>query len=190
MLDPESIESVAREFVDFLNARGIEYALVGGFAVQLYALPRATYDVDFTIAIDRDALPAFYAAAERAGFEVPEFQKTGWLDSVGRMPLIKVQRPVTGQHIDIDLFIAEVPFLKELLARRRQEVVNEFAAWYASPEDIILLKLDANRAKDRGDIEAIFLVQGQLDVSYLRKWATQMGTLDLLEEVLLMFPAD
>ena len=36
---------------------------MGGWAVRVYALPRPTYDIDFTIILDRDRLPALYAAA-------------------------------------------------------------------------------------------------------------------------------
>ncbi len=184
MTNQKDLETVARKFIAFLEVQQVEYALVGGFAVRLYGLPRATYDVDFAISIGRDQLESFYTAADRDGFDIPEFQRTGWMDTVGKMSLVKLQCPFDGNLIDIDLFLAESAFLQSLLKRRKSETAEGFTAWYATPEDIILLKLDANRSKDRGDIEDILLVQGELDAAYMRTWARRMGTLELLNEVL------
>jgi hypothetical protein len=50
--------------------------------------------------------------------------------------------------------------------------------------DLILLKLIAGRPRDYGDIEDIFFVQGQLDESYLRRWAAPLGITDRLEQAL------
>ena len=35
----------------------VPYAIMGGWAVRMYGLPRPTYDVDFTVAIERERLP-------------------------------------------------------------------------------------------------------------------------------------
>jgi hypothetical protein len=180
----KNLEEAARKFIAFAERRNITYALVGGFAARLYGLPRATYDVDFAISIDRDVLDEFYAAAEAEGYEIPEFQRTGWSDGVGRMSVVKIQCRFDDHLIDLDLFLANSPFLRSVLSRRQLHNADGFSAWYATPEDIILLKLDANRSKDRGDIEDILLVQGQLDEVYLRKWAAQFKTVHLLDEVL------
>lgn len=51
---------------------GIPYAIMGGWAVRVYALPRPTYDVDFTVLLSRDRLPELYAAATNDGFTVPD----------------------------------------------------------------------------------------------------------------------
>ena len=50
------------------------YVVMGGIAVRLHGLPRPTFDVDFTAAIARDALPELYQAAEVVGFTIPAAQ--------------------------------------------------------------------------------------------------------------------
>jgi hypothetical protein len=60
------------DFVALFDRFGAPYAVMGGLAVRVYAIPRPTYDVDFTVLIDRDRLPEFYAAAESLGYKVPE----------------------------------------------------------------------------------------------------------------------
>ena len=46
----KSLDEVASEIVGLLERLGIPYALMGGFAVRLYAVPRPTFDVDFKAA--------------------------------------------------------------------------------------------------------------------------------------------
>jgi hypothetical protein len=41
-----------KEFLRLLNARNVEYLLVGGYAVNYYGYPRATADMDIWIGID------------------------------------------------------------------------------------------------------------------------------------------
>jgi hypothetical protein len=56
--------------------------------------------------------------------------------------------------------------------------------WLVSPEDLILLKLLANRPRDIADIGDVFFMQGQLDVTYMKKWAQRLGVADRLEPFL------
>jgi hypothetical protein len=46
---------------------------------------------------------------------------------------------------------------------------------------LVLLKLIANRPRDHGDVADILFTQGELDRTYLRHWATELGVLDKLE---------
>ncbi len=45
-----------KEFIDLLNTNNVCYLLVGGWAVGLYGYPRATKDIDFLIAVDKNNL--------------------------------------------------------------------------------------------------------------------------------------
>ena len=89
-------------FAGLFDRLGIPYAIMGGWAVRVYALPRPTYDVDFTIILDRDRLPTLYAAAEEAGFTVPDQYRRGWVDSVADMPVVKFRLYLADRGIDID----------------------------------------------------------------------------------------
>ena len=48
----------------FLERMSIEYAVMGGLAVRAYSIPRATYDIDFTIALEHERLPELFNALE------------------------------------------------------------------------------------------------------------------------------
>jgi hypothetical protein len=43
-----------REFLRLLSAHGVEYVLVGGYAVGFHGYARATNDLDIWIALSRD----------------------------------------------------------------------------------------------------------------------------------------
>lgn len=38
-----------REFVELLNANGVKYLVVGGYAVEIYGYPRYTKDMDIWV---------------------------------------------------------------------------------------------------------------------------------------------
>ena len=64
---------------------------MGGWAVRHYGLPRPTFDVDFTLTIDRNRLAHLYGAAMADGFTVSEPYLNGWVDTVGGMPVVKLR---------------------------------------------------------------------------------------------------
>lgn len=175
---------VVEDFVALFESKGIDYALMGGIAVRVYGIPRPTYDVDFTAAIPRDALPDLYAAVERAGYTVPESHRRGWIDQVAGLPLVKFRLYLEGRGVDVDVFLAETAYQRDVLRRRRREQINGVAAWLVSPEDLILLKLIAGRPRDRADIGDIRFVQGTLDEAYMRRWGADLGVGQTLDEVL------
>jgi hypothetical protein len=62
--------------------------------------------------------------------------------------------------------------------------LDGLTAWLVSPEDLILLKLLAARPRDLADIGDVLFTQGQLDKTYLRHWADELGVRAALEEAL------
>jgi hypothetical protein len=101
---------VVDDCVSLFERAGIEYVLMGGIAVRVYGIPRATYDVDFTAAIERDRLSSIYDAIEQRGYTVPEAYRTGWVDEVAGMPVVKFRLYLEERGVDVDLFLAETPF--------------------------------------------------------------------------------
>ena len=173
-----------RSFVDLFERRNVPYAVMGGLAVRVYGIPRATYDIDFTITLAREELPEVLRAAEGLGVSVPAPYFSGWLDNVAGMSLIKLHLFVEGRGVDIDIFLAENDFQNELMSRRRLEKLEDKPVALVSPEDLILLKVLASRPRDLADAGDVLFTQGQLDVAYLRHWGDRLQVRDALEKLI------
>ncbi len=184
---PPDLINALHEFVEMFEVRGYRYGIMGGIAVRVLGIPRPTYDVDFTLAVSRDQLPELFDAAEEAGYHVPVAYRSGWVDTVANMPIVKMGMQLGTQGIDIDVFLAECSFQESLLARTSQHDIGGRLVWLVSPEDLIVLKVLANRDRDRGDVQDVLFIQGELDRDYMRHWAAKLGVLSNLEEALTKF---
>ena len=178
------VEQLLCDLIVTLNKLGIPYAMIGGWAVRAYGVPRPTYDVDVTILLDREELPQLFAAIDEIGYDVDDVCQRGWTDAVAGMPLVKAKTFVEGRTLVGDIFLAEKPFQLSLMRRKLRLPVNGFDAWVASPEDLILLKLMASRHRDLGDVQDILFIQSQIDEPYLHKWAAELGVSHKLEQAL------
>jgi hypothetical protein len=180
----KDLKSTLDRLVAQLERLSIEYVIMGGLAVRAYSIPRATEDIDFTLALDRDRLPELFDALESENYTIPEPYRSGWVDDVKGLKLVKLKRYVVGHGIDVDLFLAESPFQDEVLRRKCLADVEGRRYWIASPEDLVLLKLVAGRPRDLIDVADVLFTQGQLDVEYMERWADELGVKTDLQRAL------
>ena len=108
-------------FAEMFDRLRIPYAIMGGWAVRLYGLPRPTYDIDFTITADRSRLGDLYEAVTKLGHIVPDQFLAGWVDHVADMPLVKFRLYVEGHGLDIDDVLLAKPDIDEAYMRRWAE---------------------------------------------------------------------
>ncbi len=179
------LESTLKAMVACFDSLNIPYAVMGGLAVRVHGLPRPTNDVDFTILLERTRLPEWFRAVQTLGYSVPDQYQTGWVDNVAGMPIVKIRTYLSdGRGVDVDVFLAESDFQRSLIERRVWIELDEDSLWVVSPEDLLLLKLIANRPRDLLDAQDILFVQGTLDEGYLRRWSALLGIEDRLAAVL------
>jgi hypothetical protein len=178
------IQRLLMEAIAVIDRLNIRYAVMGGFAVRTWGIPRPTYDADLAIAADDSELIQLLEALRRAGFEVPEEHARGFVDSLAGIGKLKVTRFEGRSVWEIDLFLARGPFLESAISRRKRVRPAGRQAWVLAPEDLILLKLLAYRRKDQLDVEEILKVTRNVDSGYLRDWARKLGVSDRLEEFL------
>jgi hypothetical protein len=181
------LSKALHDITEILHGLELCYAIMGGIAVRTYGIPRPTYDVDITLAVPRERLSEVYDAVCAAGYTVPESYRAGWFDHVSGLPLVKFRLYLGERGVDVDVFLAETPYQTEVLTRRRRSQANGGEIWIVSPEDLILLKLIANRPRDVADILDVLFMQGQLDEHYLRQWAQKINVAEHLDEILKQF---
>ncbi len=188
-VDPMSMSvSEARDVIRVLQRLSIPYALGGSMASSIHGTPRATQDSDISVAPFRDRIAAFMAS----------FNEDFYLSAVAiedahrNHSSFNIINTLTGFKTDL-FVVGPGSFAETALARRQpvslpdapQEPIN-----LVTPEDIILLKLRwyriGNETLDRQWTDVLGVMQaqrGRLDLSYLDRWAQQLGVADLLARV-------
>ena len=89
-----------KEFLSLLNKNKVKYLLLGGWAVGIYAAPRATADMDVFNSVDDENLDKLLKALHEFGaISVPKehFKEPGRIFRMGRSPIrIKMINQASG----------------------------------------------------------------------------------------------
>ena len=186
-----AIRQAMKPIADFLDEKGVLYAVVGSVAGLSHGYGRATIDVDVLA-----ELPAPDGLADE--FEA-RFSPEYFVDAAMIRDAVKWKSSFNLLHLEsgikIDIFVSkDRAFDREVTRRRELETMgdeNSPAFWVQSPEDLVLSKLQwfkmGNGASDRQwlDILAVLKVQSfSIDLDYLRLWAPQLGVAALLDKAL------
>ena len=171
-----SVPEVFQRITTALNRVGIEYMLSGSFASAYYGTPRSTQDIDLVI----DATPARLRVFVQALPSNEYYVDLGAaLEAHKRQSLFNVIDLATGWKVDL-IIRKSRPFSEEELRRRQQVNLQGPSLVVASPEDIVISKLEwsslAQSRRQIEDVAAILRVRwAELDHSYLEKWVLELG---------------
>jgi hypothetical protein len=144
---------LAKDFEDFvklLNQHGVEYMVVGGYALAFHGKPRHTGDLDIWISISEinatkmlRVLKDFGLTA--LGFKKEDFLKPGYVTQIGYPPL----------RIDILNSIDGIEFKEAIQNRLRLEVDQNFVINYIGLKDLVNNKKASGRSQDLTDVQEI-----------------------------------
>ena len=179
-----------RSAIEGFRSLGIPFLVGGSFASSAWGIPRYTQDLDLSVQISESQVDAILATFGADFMVSREEIHTALFES---SPYRSFQLLHFDEVFKVDVFIVQdTPFARSEYARAVElEVFPGVLAPTASAEDTILRKLDwfrlGNRVSDRqwNDVCQVVFARGEnLDVAYLRRWAEELGLLDLLEEAL------
>src|SRR5690349_15748878 len=92
------------EFLRLLNASGVEYLVVGGYAVGFYGYIRATADLDIWVSMDNANAGRLVDALREFGFDVPALRPALFTtpDRIVRMgvPPVRIELMTTVSGLD------------------------------------------------------------------------------------------
>lgn len=156
--------------MDELSAvlEGVDFraVVIGGVAYNFWREPRYTKDIDFAITADRDLIASVTQRLLDDGYVVTRRQG-GDADTSGP-DFLRLTKPGTPNVVEFQG--AKTPYQDLVISRGyRGDRSQPFAM--ATPEDLIVLKLIANRSKDHSDVSQLALMDG-LDWEYIAHWAT------------------
>jgi hypothetical protein len=160
-----------------LEELGIPYLVTGSTATIAYGEPRLTNDIDVVADLRPGQVDAFCAA-----FPGPEFYcpRDYVADAVRKKFQFNVLHPESGLKIDV-IIATDSDFDRARLSRAvRLQEGPDFAAWFASPEDVIVKKLEYYREggseKHIRDILGVLKIRGdRVDRAYIAEWASRLG---------------
>jgi hypothetical protein len=167
-----------------LEQAGIPFMVAGSLGSTAHGEPRTTNDIDVILAPTPEQLRDFLASLGSRYYVSPQAAQ----EAFRQRSMFNVIDLETGFKADL-ILRKDRPFSLEEFQRRRPVTLLEKTAPVASPEDIILSKLEWSKItqSDRQlrDALGVAVVQGsRLDLAYLRWWAPQLGVADRLEELL------
>lgn len=184
------ILAAAKPVCDAFEVLHVPYYIGGSIASSAYGIARATMDVDIVAVLRTDQVQSLVNILETAYY----------LDEAVILEAIQHRSSFNLIHLEtmlkVDVFISKSePYHREIFQRIRQDSLDEdlpnLKFYLASPEDVILSKLDWFRLGEKtserqwNDILGVLKVQKELlDRSYLKKWAAALGMSDLLEQAL------
>ena len=174
--------------VETLERLGISYLVTGSFASAIHGVVRTTLDADILADVHREHVPRLVQAFEDGFYMSAEAVR----EAVHRQSSFNIIHLRT--MFKVDIFLPKRPFDHAQLSRRVKATISSEPRreiYVATPEDVILSKLDWYRQggeiseRQWRDVQGILRVQRErLDVAYMRRWATTLGIVDLLEKAL------
>ena len=154
----------------------LAYMLTGSMAMNYYAQPRMTRDIDVVIALeprDTEAIislfsPDYYVSAEAVSSSIA---RESMFNLIHHESVIKVDC-IVRKHS---------PYRLTEFARRKRIVIEDFSTWIASKEDLIVSKLwwakDSHSELQLRDIRN--LANTGCDFQYVERWTAELGLLNL-----------
>ncbi len=167
----ETFEMVLRKLED----EKIPYMMVGSLASMVYGEPRLTRDMDLVVDVQAEHASKFEKLFRQPEFYCPPVEILS--DEILNRRQFNLLHVPSGLKVDL-MVLKPTAYDQNRFARRLQTTIWEgFVAYLATPEDIIIKKLEFFREggseKHIRDIRGI-IANTELDQKYISKWVREL----------------
>jgi hypothetical protein len=138
-------------------AAGVDFAVVGGVAVNMHGYVRATHALDVFIRPTEENARAAFSALLALGAPLDGLEPGDLLDDEENLRL-----GPADDHIDILASIGEMPF-DQVWRNRVEAEVEGITIPFISRDDLILNKRHTGRLRDLADAEELELIRDGLE---------------------------
>ena len=165
-----------------LEAASVDYMLTGSMALNVYAMPRMTRDIDLVAAVvlkDADRIESIFPGEE---YYVSSDAVREAVSQASSFNLIHLR---TMNKLDIMIRKREEYRLNEFDRRTKIEVRGQ-GIWVVTIEDLILSKMDwARDSRSERQMEDVKnLLAAGCDMAYVESWAERLGLTGILTQVM------
>lgn len=170
---------IVRDVSQRLDGAGLAYMLTGSMAMNYYAQPRMTRDIDVVVAL----------APADAGKMVDLFRPDYYVSEEAVRDSISAESIFNLIHnesvIKVDCIVRKnTPYRRAEFDRRKQITIDDFSTWIASKEDLIISKLwwakDSGSEIQMRDVQN--LVATGCDIDYIDQWTRELGLVNLWQQ--------
>jgi hypothetical protein len=170
-LSPVAGPDAISALLDLLDGSGLDYAVIGGHAVNAWLEPRFTADLDVTLQADPDAMARLKQLLAEKGYRVT---REHGADLPSGPDFVRFVSDRDGLPLEVQA--AKTELQRECL---RRAAASGRTPRIATAEDLIVMKLIAGRPKD--EIDLLGLVRlGDLDWTYIERRAAEWEVIDRL----------
>lgn len=162
-----------------LESAGLEYMLTGSMAMNYYAQPRMTRDIDLVVAL----------SAKDADTVCSHFEPDYYISSEAVLTSISSQTIFNLIHqesiIKVDCIIRKNdPYRLVEFERRRRIQIEDFSTWIASKEDLVISKLEwAKYSRSELQLRDVKnLAETGYDREYVERWVNELELSTLWKE--------
>jgi predicted nucleotidyltransferase len=139
------INSDYRDLLKSLNATGVRYLIVGGYAVMIYSEPRYTKDLDIWVDPSPANAQALFQALARFGAPLHNLQPADFT-----VPEVFYQIGIDPVRIDVQTSIPGMEFGPAWQRKLEVDFGGE-PGYVISRDDLLVSKRASRRARDRKD---------------------------------------
>ena len=174
----EVLQTVAQR----LATGGIPYMVTGSMAVNYYAVPRMTRDIDIVVELspgDTDRICNIFQDDFYIDREVVQrsIEEKGMFNIIHNALVVKVDFVIRK----------DTDYRREEFSRKRRVIVEGHDLFMVAPEDLIISKLDWARESrsevQLSDVRNLLVRVKDLDRNYLNRWVNRLGLEPLYREV-------
>ena len=169
-----------------LENLGIKYLVTGSQATIVFGEPRFTNHIDIVVALDLAHLEAFVRQFPEDDFY---FSREAAREAIVDRSMFNIIHPASGLKVDVIIPGTSLYETSRFDRGRRVQVAPDFAATFASPEDVILKKLEFYKLggsdKHLRDIAGVLKISGEnVDRAFIAKLASQIGVTEIWHRAL------
>lgn len=148
-----------------LKKHSMPYMIIGGQAVLLYGEPRLTRDIDITLGVSFNRLNDLLLVLQETFLKPLPEDIESFVKQTMVLPSLD---EVTG--IRVDFIFSFTPYETGAIKRTKKIEILSQEICFASPEDVIIHKIFAGRARDLEDTRTIILKNPEIDIQYIKNW--------------------